>query len=232
MQAAIAGLHGVAIDGSDVPWVRIADLYAVLVRLTPSPVGELNRAVAVGRAYGPSFGLELVQRLVDSSTLDAYAMLHATARIHHQPAWILNAVSDLTNEHEGKRANPWHVDDAPDDYIAGQLKAIVGVEMHIERVEGKAKLSQNRSEEDRHGVINGLRTEPDFRSGTAIADAMTTTGDEPNRSMKSRDAGLALSCVNGPGERRRPVIKASTSDDDSTSSYDAPVDRRVPCSMV
>lgn len=110
-----------------------------------------------------------------------YLAIHlaGTARIHHQPAWILNAVSDLTNEHEGKRTNPWHVDDAPDDYIAGQLKAIVGVEMHIERVEGKAKLSQNRSEEDRHGVINGLRTEPDFRSGTAIADAMTTTGDEP-----------------------------------------------------
>jgi transcriptional regulator len=99
--------------------------------------------------------------------------------VHQEPAWVRDAVTELTKEHESNRANPWHVSDAPDDYIAAQLKAIVGIEMHIERVEGKAKLSQNRSEPDQHGVINGLRTHPDVRSGTAIAEAMNAAGDPP-----------------------------------------------------
>ncbi len=113
-----------------------------------------------------------------------YLAVHLTGRvhIHQETAWVLGAVTDLTNKHERDRTNPWHVSDAPDDYITAQLKAIVGIEMHIQRVEGKAKLSQNRSEPDHHGVINGLRTEPDRRSGTAIADAMNATIDDPAES--------------------------------------------------
>lgn len=106
-----------------------------------------------------------------------YLAVHLTGEvhIHQEPAWVLGAVTDLTNKHESNRANRWHVSDAPDDYIAAQLKAIVAIEMHIHHVEGKAKLSQNRSEPDRHGVIKGLRTEPDRRSGTTIAEAMNAT---------------------------------------------------------
>lgn len=105
--------------------------------------------------------------------------LSGTVRTHHDPTFILSAVTDLTHKHESDRAEPWHVNDAPDDYIAAQLKAIVGIEMHIDQVEGKAKLSQNRSEPDQHGVIEGLRREPDPRSGTAIAEAMHDGHTEP-----------------------------------------------------
>jgi transcriptional regulator len=81
-------------------------------------------------------------------------------------------VTALTDTHEADRANRWHVGDAPGDYIAAQLKAIVGIEMRIDRVEGKAKLSQNRSEPDQRGVILGIRSTPDVRSG-AIAELMS-----------------------------------------------------------
>jgi transcriptional regulator len=110
-----------------------------------------------------------------------YLAVHLTGsvHIHPEPAWVQDAVTDLTNEHENNRANPWHVSDAPADYIDAQLKAIIGIELRIERVEGKAKLSQNRSEPDRHGVINGLRTDPDPRSGTAIAEAMNADVVDP-----------------------------------------------------
>lgn len=99
--------------------------------------------------------------------------LTGTVRTVDDPTFLLTAVTDLTDEHETGRPDRWHVSDAPADFIAAQLQAIVGIEMRIDRVEGKAKLSQNRSEPDRHGVINGLRRHPDPRSGTAIADAMS-----------------------------------------------------------
>jgi transcriptional regulator len=109
-----------------------------------------------------------------------YLAVHitGTVRVHHDSDWLLTAVTDLTDRHEADRADRWHVTDAPSDHITSQLKAIVGIEMQIERVEGKAKLSQNRSEPDRQGVIEGLRHEPDVRSGTAVAEAMNGAFDE------------------------------------------------------
>ena len=62
----------------------------------------------------------------------------------------------LTDRHEGLRPEPWAVTDAPQAFVDQQLRAIVGVELVVERVEGKAKRSQNRSEADRLGVIAGL----------------------------------------------------------------------------
>lgn len=74
----------------------------------------------------------------------------------HDKQWLLELVTRLTNEHENKIEAPWHVTDAPADYIDGLLSAIVGVEIPITRLEGKWKMSQNRSEEDREGVAKGL----------------------------------------------------------------------------
>ena len=68
-------------------------------------------------------------------------------------------VESLTIRYESEREQPWSVDDAPADYLNRMLRGIVGVEFVVERVEGKAKLSQNRSEADRAGVIAGLRAE-------------------------------------------------------------------------
>jgi transcriptional regulator len=76
--------------------------------------------------------------------------------IHDDPAWVEALVRRLTDRHEGGRPEPWSVDDAPAPYIVGQLRAIVGIEVRITRIEGKFKLSQNRSEADVEGVIAGL----------------------------------------------------------------------------
>ncbi|SDI62167.1 FMN-binding negative transcriptional regulator [Pseudomonas panipatensis] len=69
---------------------------------------------------------------------------------------LLQIVSRLTELHERERAQPWAVSDAPEDYVAGMLRAIVGFRLPIARLEGKWKLSQNRTAEDRAGVRQGL----------------------------------------------------------------------------
>ena len=77
LQAAIAACHARAPSTEDADWVRIADLYTVLVHVWPSPVARLNRAVAVGRANGPEAGLSIVDDLTDERALEGYALLPA-----------------------------------------------------------------------------------------------------------------------------------------------------------
>ncbi|TIS63382.1 MAG: FMN-binding negative transcriptional regulator [Mesorhizobium sp.] len=69
---------------------------------------------------------------------------------------LLEVVTRLTNLHEGGRASPWSVSDAPPDFIQAQLKGIVGLRMPVTRLEGKRKMSQNRNAADRAGVVSGL----------------------------------------------------------------------------
>ncbi|MGU3667132.1 FMN-binding negative transcriptional regulator [Methylobacterium sp. A49B] len=90
-----------------------------------------------------------------------YATVHAWGRprVIDDPAWLGRQVADLTALREGSRAEPWAVSDAPEPFVAGQLRALVGVEIPITRIEGKWKMSQNRPEADRHGVIAGFRAE-------------------------------------------------------------------------
>jgi len=85
------------------------------------------------------------------------AHIYGELAIHDDPAWVEDVVRRLTNRHESGRSEPWSVDDAPPDYTDAQLRAIVGVELRITRVEAKAKLGQNRSTRDMDGVIEGLR---------------------------------------------------------------------------
>lgn len=99
--------------------------------------------------------------------------LSGTVRVHDDPDWLRDAVERLTVAHESGRESPWHVDDAPEQYVRGQLGGIIGLEIAVTLVEGKAKLSQNRSEADRAGVVRGLRAEP-TPGAPAIADAMAT----------------------------------------------------------
>jgi RNA polymerase sigma-70 factor, ECF subfamily len=77
LQAAITALQIEAPDAEATDWAQIADLYGALARLNPSPVVELNRAVAVGLASGPAAGLELLEPLLGDSTLERYQPLHA-----------------------------------------------------------------------------------------------------------------------------------------------------------
>jgi len=75
LQAAIAACHARSRTGAETDWKRIAALYEVLARLAPSPVVELNRAVAVSMAFGPAAGLEIVDALTSEPTLGAYHLL-------------------------------------------------------------------------------------------------------------------------------------------------------------
>lgn len=85
---------------------------------------------------------------------------HGRARVIDDLEWIREAVSELTDHHERDRADPWQVADAPDRYLEKMLRGIIGVEVRVERWEGKEKLSQNRNVTDRQGVEEALATDP------------------------------------------------------------------------
>jgi transcriptional regulator len=104
-----------------------------------------------------------------------YSAVHLTgrARVHTDPAWLRDAVTALTDRHEAGRPDRWQVTDAPEVFVEKQLRAIVGIELLVERVEAKAKLSQNRSAADHAGVVTGLDAQDDTQS-SAVAHAMRT----------------------------------------------------------
>jgi transcriptional regulator len=99
------------------------------------------------------------------------AQVHGELLIHDDSDWVESLVRALTAKHEAEQASPWSVDDAPASFIAGQLRAIVGVELRISRIEAKFKLSQNRPADDRLGVINGLRARGDAAGAAATERA-------------------------------------------------------------
>ena len=96
------------------------------------------------------------------------AHVYGDLTVHDDPDWVGDLVRRLTDLHEGTRAEPWSVADAPAKFVAGQLRAIVGVEVAITRIEAKAKLSQNRSAADVDGVIAGLRSEGVDEAAAAV----------------------------------------------------------------
>ncbi len=102
--------------------------------------------------------------------------VHGAVQIHDDPEWLREVVVDLTDRHEAARSvePPWAVTDAPADFIDRQLRAIVGIEVQIESIEGKRKLSQNRSEADRLGAAadTGILAAP-TRSGSRRGDGST-----------------------------------------------------------
>jgi transcriptional regulator len=87
-----------------------------------------------------------------------YAMVQARGAAHviDDAAWLKQQITSLTNQQEAAAANPWKVSDAPGDYIDAQIKGIIGLEIKITALEGKWKVSQNRSIEDRSGVAKNL----------------------------------------------------------------------------
>jgi transcriptional regulator len=87
-----------------------------------------------------------------------YVVVHAYGhlKVIEDAEWLMTHLASLTNIHEAESLVPWKIGDAPPAYIASIAKGIVGLEMTIERLEGKWKVSQNRSEQDRNGVAKGL----------------------------------------------------------------------------
>jgi transcriptional regulator len=146
--------------------------------LEPAPhgrlIGHVARANPHWRNFDPAHQALAIFQAHDAYISPSwYAMKQETGRV--VPTWNYQAVhaygrleviedaevlhqivSRLTDRHEAGRDHPWQVTDAPADYIRSQLKGIVGVVMTIERLIGKQKLSQNRNQADRLGVVKGL----------------------------------------------------------------------------
>jgi transcriptional regulator len=123
-----------------------------------------------------------------------YVTAHVYGRlvVHDDPAWVEDVVRRLTAKHEAARLTSagqppaWSVDDAPRAFIEGQLRAIVGLELQITRIEAKAKLSQNRPVADVPGIVAGLSARGDDRSAQAVERAnqgrpKTSTGGHQGR---------------------------------------------------
>lgn len=114
-------------------------------------------------------------KVVPTWNYDVLAV-HGHLVAHDDTAWLHDLVTKLTDHHEQGRAQPWQVTDAPETYIRGQLKGIVGVELAITSVEGKAKMSQNQPERNRDGVVAGLR-ESHEPADHAVAERVSDLGN-------------------------------------------------------
>ena len=109
-----------------------------------------------------------------------YVVVHAHGRLRFidDAAWVRAHVEALTNGHERTRQEPWKVTDAPADFVARLVGALIGLELEINRLVGKWKVSQNRSPRDRAGVIEGL-----LREGSEAAADMA----ESIRRIQAKD---------------------------------------------
>ena len=173
----------------------VADHLPVETREQPAPLGSIRghiaRANPLWREYrsgthslaifqgphvyiSPSFYPSKVKTGEVVPTWD-YAVVHAsgTLRFIEDREWMRSFVSGLTRTHEKSRAEPWKIDDAPAAYIDKMLKLIVGFEFSIASLSGKWKVSQNRTHEDRQGVIRNLQCAADSDS-RQIADMLAS----------------------------------------------------------
>jgi len=86
------------------------------------------------------------------------AHAHGTARVMQEPDWMLDMLNRLTDSQESRQASPWRVGDAPSGYIEKLARGIVGIEIPIDRLEGKLKASQDEATPDRYGTVKGLQS--------------------------------------------------------------------------
>jgi transcriptional regulator len=107
-----------------------------------------------------------------------YAVVHVygSVRLVEDPGWLLTHLKSLTAQHESAFARPWAVTDAPEDYIASQLRGIVGIEIPVRRIEGKWKVSQNKSEQTRESIEKGLE---DLGTPASVAMRDLVRGKRP-----------------------------------------------------
>lgn len=106
----------------------------------------------------------------------AIVQVRGTARVIDDPAWLRTQVEALTGEHEKPRGEQWAVGDAPDGYIASQLKGIIGVEIEITAIDGKWKVSQNRPAADVARVAAALDDGADPHANVAMAGLVRAYG--------------------------------------------------------
>jgi transcriptional regulator len=106
-----------------------------------------------------------------------YIAVHAygTLEVFDDPARLLGVVTRLTERNETPRAEPWAVSDAPNDFVQGMLRGIVGIALPIVRLEGKVKMSQNRPAADIAGVIEGLQADGRDELAATVTRATSVT---------------------------------------------------------
>lgn len=104
------------------------------------------------------------------------AIAQGRVTLHHEPEWLVPHVRALVDRQEAHFGEPWSVADAPEGYIETQARAIVGLELRLERLDAKRKLTQNRSEPDILGVIAAL-SERTPREQQVAADMRVATGN-------------------------------------------------------
>lgn len=109
----------------------------------------------------------------------AIVQVRGMARIIDDRDWLAWQINALTETQESTRADPWHVSDAPAPFIESQIKAIIGMEIAIESIEGKWKVSQNRPAADRKGVIEGLEASSDTAGATEMAELVRRFSPKP-----------------------------------------------------
>jgi transcriptional regulator len=137
-------------------------LYGHLARANPQwklpPLGEALAIFSGPEAYVTPSWYATKQETGKVVPTWNYIAVHAYGPVEFfaEAERLLDVVTRLTRKHEGARAQPWAVADAPADFIAAQLRGIVGVRIPVTRFEGKRKMSQNRPEADRAGVAAGL----------------------------------------------------------------------------
>jgi transcriptional regulator len=94
---------------------------------------------------------------------------HGQARAVQDADWLLDMLTHLTDAQERDRPTPWKVTDAPGDYVRSMLQGIVGIELPIDRLEGRLKASQDEDRHDREGTVAGLLAQPDAQAHAVAA---------------------------------------------------------------
>lgn len=106
------------------------------------------------------------------------AHAHGTARVIEDPTWMLNMLNRLTDAQETGQTVPWNVEDAPPDYIHKLMRGIVGIEIRIDRVDGKLKASQDEDMQDRYGTVKGLQSSHNQQSQNMAGLVLNTLTSE------------------------------------------------------
>ena len=176
---------GGGFEASLLPWLLVRSAVPLLLQghvSKANPLGKLARSGvpalvvfdAVDGYVSPSW---YPSKEVDGRAVPTWnyvsVHVHGSVRAVDDPAWLRTLVEVLTDRQEHELERPWSVSDAPDDYVAKMLRGIVGLEVVVDRLEGKAKLSQNRPAEDAAGVRRALANRPQSAALLAAMEAVS-----------------------------------------------------------
>ena len=104
--------------------------------------------------------------------------VHGKLKIRDDAKFVRAVVGRLTKIHEAQEVKPWKMSDAPSDYLDAMVQAVVGLEIEITRMEGKAKMSQNKEPRDQRGVIQALQAQGHDKLAMAVAQANGITASQ------------------------------------------------------